>query len=219
MKVSLYILLCYYVFIFIDLIPGINNYNPLKLKNRKFGSPYGNINIIGNNNRENNFMKKQKNPNMYNRFNLNNYDSSKPIKLLNNPIYKHSTSTDKVNKKVQMSNNYLYGNQFGINKQSKNKNNVDPKRPSTAPQKYKIKKKPGNNNNVFGYGIKNGVGVGVGGLPHTYSNGFYGYNKRLPSPMISGGQKFGMTPKLKFNSYRLPLTSNNIFTFKSKKGL
>ena len=160
-------------------------------------------------------MKKQKNPNMYNRFNLNNYDSSKPIKLLNNPIYKHSTSTDKVNKKVQMSNNYLYGNQFGINKQ--NKNNVDPKRPSTAPQKYKIKKKPGNNNNVFGYGIKNGVGVG--GLPHTYSNGFYGYNKRLPSPMISGGQKFGMTQKLKFNSYRLPLTSNNIFTFKSKKGL
>ena len=35
--------------------------------------------------------------------------------------------------------------------------------------------------------------------------------------MISG-QKFGMTQKLKLNSYRLPLTYNNIFRFK-KKGL
>ena len=158
-------------------------------------------------------MKKSKNPNMHNRLNFNNYDSTNPIKLLNNPIYKHSTSTDKVNKKSNLNNNYLYGQHFGMNRPQKNKNSMDPKRPSTAPQKFKIKKKP-SNNNVFGYGFKNGNN----GLPHTYSNGFYGYNKRLPSPMISGGQKFGMTQKLKFNSYRLPLTSNNIFTFKAKKG-
>ena len=157
-------------------------------------------------------MKKPKSPNIYNRFNLNNYDSTKPIKLLGGPIYKKSTSTDKVIKD-QMNNNYLYPQQFGLNKQHKKQNNVDPKRPSTAPQKYKIKKKVGNNNNVFGYGIKNGNN----GLPHTYSNGFYGYNKRLPSPMISG-QKFGMTQKLKFNSYRIPLTNNNIFSFKTKNG-
>ena len=156
-------------------------------------------------------MKKQKTPNIYNnRFNINNYDSSKPIKLLNNPIYKKSTSTDKVIKS-HFNNNYLYGQQMGINKQQKSKNNNEVQRPSTAPQKYKIKKKVGNNNNVFGYGIKNGNN----GLPHTYSNGFYPINKRLPSPMISG-QKFGMTQKLKFNSYRLPLTNNNIFTFKKK---
>ena len=156
-------------------------------------------------------MKKPKTPNIYNnRFNINNYDSSKPIKLLNNPIYKKSTSSDKVIKS-HINNNYLYGQQMGINKQQKNKNNNEIKRPSTAPQKYKIKKKVGNNN-VFGYGIKNGNN----GLPHTYSNGFYPYNKRLPSPLVSG-QKFGMTQKLKFNSYRLPLTNNNIFTFKSKK--
>ena len=58
---------------------------------------------------------------------------------------------------------------------------------------------------------------GNNALPHTYSNGFYYNNKRLPSPMISG-QKFGMTQKLKFNSYRLPLTNNNIFSFKPNKG-
>lgn len=156
-------------------------------------------------------MKKTKNQNIYNRFGINNYDYAKPIKLLNNPGYKKSTSSDKVIK-GQMNNNYLYENQFSSNKQIKNKNIVDPKRPSTAPQKYKIKKKIGTNN-VFGYGIKNGNN----GLPHTYSNGFYLYNKRLPSPMISG-QKFGMTQKLKLNSYRLPLTNNNIFSFK-KKGL
>ena len=156
-------------------------------------------------------MKKPKTPNIYNnRFKINNYDSSKPIKLLNNPIYKKSTSSDKVIKSHINNNNYLYGQQMGINKQQKNKNNFEIKRPSTAPQKYKIKKKVGNNNNVFGYGIKNGNN----GLPHTYSNGFYP-NKRLPSPMISG-QKFGMTQKLKFNNYRLPLTNNNIFTFKKK---
>lgn len=159
-------------------------------------------------------MKKTKSPNVYNRFNLNNYDSTKPIKLLNNPIYKKSTSTDKVIK-AHINNNILYGQQLGLNKQQqKNKNNNDIKRPSTAPQKYKIKKKVGNNNNVFGNGIKNPNN----GLPHTYSNGFYAFNKRLPSPMISG-QKFGMTQKLKFNSYRLPLANNNIFTLKPKKGL
>ena len=194
---------------FIDIIPGINNYNPLKNKKRNYSTPYNNINIIGNNIRENNFMKKQKNQQIYSRFNANNYDSSKPIKLLNNPEYKKSTSSDKVIK-GKMNNNYLYENQFASNKQVKNKNIIDPKRPSTAPQKYKIKKKIGTNN-VFGYGIKNGNN----GLPHTYSNGFYAYNKRLPSPMISG-QKFGMTQKLKFNSYRLPLTNNNIFNVKKK---
>ena len=36
-------------------------------------------------------------------------------------------------------------------------------------------------------------------MPNTYSNGFYKNNKRLSSPMISGGQKFGVTQKLKFN--------------------
>ena len=155
-------------------------------------------------------MKKSKSPNIYNRFNLNNYDSTKPIKLLNTPGYKKSTSSDKVIK-GQINNNNLFGQQFSSSKQQKNKNSIDNKRPSTAPQKYKIKKKFVNNN-VFGYGIKNGNKD----LPHTYSNGFYAFNKRLPSPMISG-QKFGMTQKLKFNSYRLPLTNNNIFSFKSKK--
>ena len=155
-------------------------------------------------------MKKSKSPNIFNRFNLNNYDGTKPIKLLGAPGYKKSISSDKVIKN-QINTNYLYPQQFGTNKQQKKQNNNDPKRPSTAPQKYKIKKKIGNNNNVFGYGFKNGNN----GIPHTYSNGFYGFNKRLPSPMISG-QKFGMTQKLKLNSYRLPLTNNNIFSFKPK---
>ena len=75
----------------------------------------------------------------------------------------------------------------------------------------KLKKKFGNNN-VFRYVIKNGNK----NLPHTYSNGFCTYNKRLPSPMISG-QKLGMTQKTKFNNYRLSLTNSNIFSFKSKK--
>ena len=191
----------------------------MKNKNRKFGGNHNNINLIGNNGRENNFMKKNKNPNIYNRFNLNNYDGAKPIKLLNHPGYKKSTSTDKVNKGINNinnnnNNNYLYGQEYGTNKPPKNKGSIDPKRPSTAPQKYKIKKKiNGGSNNVFGYGIKNGNS----GLPYTYSNGFYAYNKRLPSPNVSG-QQFGITQKLKFNNYRLPLTSNNIFSFKPKKG-
>ena len=40
-------------------------------------------------------MKKTKNQNIYNRFGINNYDYAKPIKLLNNPGYKKSTSSDK----------------------------------------------------------------------------------------------------------------------------
>jgi hypothetical protein len=73
----------------------------LKNKNKKIGNLYNNnINIVGNNNRQNNFMRQQKNPNTYGRFNVNNYDSTRPIKLLNTPIYKNSTSTDKAKKKL-----------------------------------------------------------------------------------------------------------------------
>ena len=57
---------------------------------------------------------------------------------------------------------------------------------------------------------------GIKNLPHTYSNGFYAYNKRLSSPMISG-QNLGLSQKLKFNIYRLPLTNKNRFSFNSKK--
>ena len=63
----------------LSLIVGQINYNPLKSIKRNFGNPFNNnINTIGINNRENNFIKKTNN-----RFNLNNYDSTKPIKLLN----------------------------------------------------------------------------------------------------------------------------------------
>ena len=54
------------IILFIDLIPGINNYNPMKNKSKKFGSPFNDINIMSNNNpRSNNFIK---------RGNKNNYD-------------------------------------------------------------------------------------------------------------------------------------------------
>ena len=137
MKVSLFNLIIF--FYYIDIIPGINNYNPLKCKKRRIGNPYNNINIIGNNNRENNFKKKTKSPIIYNRPNINNNDTTRPIKLLNTPGYKNSTSSDK-GIKSQSNNIYLIGQQFGSNRQQINKNSIDNKRPSTAPQKYKIKK-------------------------------------------------------------------------------
>ena len=75
----------------------INNNNPLQNKKRNFSNLYNNINIIGNNNsKENNFMKKTKNQNIYNRFSINNYDYAKPIKLLNKFRYKKSTSRIKL---------------------------------------------------------------------------------------------------------------------------
>ena len=76
------------------MIPGINNYNPTKNKPKKFGIPFNNeLNIIGNSNnpRQNNFMKRSSRSN-YDRFNINNYDSSKPIKLLQ-PGNRKSVST------------------------------------------------------------------------------------------------------------------------------
>lgn len=137
---------------------------------------------------------------------MNNYDSIKPIKLLNNPFTKNSTSSDKINSKMQGNNShYLYAN-------SKNRNSVDSKRPSTAPQKYKISKNK--TGAVFGNNLKNFYHNN--GLPNSYSNGFGAYNKRLPSPIISG-QKFGMSQKLKFNSYRLSVANNNFINLKNKK--
>ena len=54
-------------------------------------------------------------------------------------------------------------------------------------------------------------------MPNTYSNGFYKNNKRLSSPMISGGQKFGSGQKFKFNSYKIPSPGHsNVFNFKKK---
>ena len=152
-------------------------------------------------------MKKTKNQNnLYNRFNMNNYDAIKPIKLLNNPFTKNSTSSDKINSKMQGNNShFLYSH-------SKYRNSVDSKRPSTAPQKYKISKNK--TGVVFGNNLKNIYHNN--GLPNSYSNGFGAYNKRLPSPMISG-QKFGMSQKLKFNSYRLSVTNNNFINMKNKK--
>ena len=101
MKVSLNHIIIY---LFIDIIPEINNYNPMKIKNKKIGNLYNNnnINIIENNNRQNNFKRQQKNQNLYGGFNVNNYDSTRPIKLLNNPIYKNSTSTDKAKKSINL---------------------------------------------------------------------------------------------------------------------
>ena len=53
----------------------------MKIKNKKIGNLYNNnINIVGNNTRQNNFMRQQKNPNLYGRFNVNNYDSTGPSK-------------------------------------------------------------------------------------------------------------------------------------------
>ena len=96
---------------------------------------------MSNNPRQNNFIKRSSRSN-YDRFNINNYDSSKPIKLLQ-PSHKKSASTDKPNKKSN-SHNYLYNQQFMIKPQNKIRNSVDLKRPSTAPQKYKISKNKGN---------------------------------------------------------------------------
>ena len=48
------------------------------------------------NSRENNFMKKTKNQNIYNRFSINIYGYAKSIKLLNNPRYKKSTNRIKL---------------------------------------------------------------------------------------------------------------------------
>jgi hypothetical protein len=193
----------------------------MKNKNKKIGNLYNNnnINIIGNNNRQNNFKRQQKNQNLYGGFIVNNYDSTRPIKLLNNPIYKNSTSTDKAKKSINFNNYNFYGQKFEPNKPQTNKIiSADSKRPSTAPQKFKISKNK--SCHVFGYGIKNKelpYAYSIG-LPNTYSNGFFSHNNRLPSPMISG-QKFGMSQKLKFNSYRFPLGNNNknLLSFKSKK--
>ncbi len=203
------------------MIPGINNYNPTKNKSKKFGIPFNNeLNIIGNSNnpRQNNFMKRSSRSN-YDRFNINNYDSSKPIKLLQ-PGNRKSVSTDKSAKKHNI--NYLYNQQYMIKPQTKVRNSVDVKRPSTAPQKYKISK---NKANILGSGNKVGniMGLGIGiqsnqnnKMPNTYSNGFYKNNKRLSSPMVSGGQKFGVTQKFKFNNYKLPNPGQNLFNFKKK---
>ena len=180
---------------------------------------------MGNNNniRQNNFIKKQNSKNNYDRFNINNYDSSKPIKLLQ-PGYKKSLSINKNKKNNINNNNYLYNQQYVLKQQNKMRHSVDVKRPSTAPQKYKIaKNKVSNileNNNKVG----NFFGLGIGGpvsannkLPNTYSNGFYKNNKRLSSPMISGGQKFGAGQKFKFNNYKIPSPGhNNVFNFKKK---
>ena len=138
---------------------------------------------------------------------MKNYDSTKPIKLLNNPGQKKSISIDK---KENFKNYNLYSQQFGTNKQQKNKNSIEQKRPSTAPQKYKISKNKGGN--VFGFTNKNGIKA----FPNTYSNGFFAYNKRLPSPMISS-QKFGISKKMKFNSNRIPLNGNDLFSIKARK--
>ena len=193
----------------------------MKIKNKKIGNLYSNnnINIIGNNNRQNHFMRQPKNQNLYGRFNVNNYDSTRPIKLLNNPIYKNSTSTDKAKKSFNFNNYNFHGQNFESNRPRTNKIiSADSKRPSTAPQKYKISKNK--NGQVFGYGMKNSElpYAYSNGLPNTYSNGFFSHNNRLPSPIISG-EKFGMSQKLKFNSYRSPLSKNNtnLLTFKSKK--
>ena len=66
---------------------------------------------MGNNNniRQNNFIKKKNSKTNYDRFNINNYDSSKPIKLLQSG-HKKSLSIDK-SKKNNINNNYLYNQQ------------------------------------------------------------------------------------------------------------
>ena len=107
---------------------------------------------------------------------------------------------------------YLRNNSHYLYANSKNRNSVDSKRPSTAPQKYKISKNK--TGAVFGNNLKNFYHNN--GLPNSYSNGFGAYNKRLPSPIISG-QKFGMSQKLKFNSYRLSVANNNFINLKNKK--
>ena len=157
---------------------------------------------MSNNPRQNNFIKRSSRSN-YDRFNINNYDSSKPIKLLQ-PSHKKSASTDKPNKKSN-SHNYLYNQQFMIKPQNKIRNSVDLKRPSTAPQKYKISKNKGNI-----------LGNPNNKMPNSYSNGFYKNNKRLSSPMVSVGQKFGASQKFKFNNYRMGNPGHNLFSFKKK---
>ena len=207
-----------------DIMPGINNYNPiLKNKSKKYG--YNNINIIGNNNnpRQNNFIKRSNNK--LDRFNINN-DSSKPIKLIHSSGHnRKSISSDKSKKNNNnLNNNYLYNQQFILKPQNKIRNSVDIKRPSTAPQKYKISKSKngnilGNQNNKIGNIIGLGIPINSGNkMPNTYSNGFYKNNKRLSSPMVSGNQKFGTSHKFKFNNYKLPSPAgNNIFSFKKKE--
>ena len=75
-------------------MPGINNYNPIKNKSKKFNNFYNNdLNIMQNNPRQNNFIKRSSRSN-YDRFNINNYDSSKPIKLLQSG-HKKSASIEK----------------------------------------------------------------------------------------------------------------------------
>ena len=191
----------------------------MKNKSKKFSNFYSNdLNIMPNNPRQNNFIKRSSRSN-YDRFNINNYDSSKPIKLLQ-PSHKKSASTDKPNKKSN-SHNYLYNQQFMIKPQNKIRNSVDLKRPSTAPQKYKISKNKGN---ILGNPNKeNFIGLNLGlqanpnnKMPNSYSNGFYKNNKRLSSPMVSVGQKFGASQKFKFNNYRMGNPGHNLFSFKKK---
>ena len=161
-------------------MPGINNYNPIKNKSKKFNNFYNNdLNIMQNNPR------------------------------------------DKPSKKSANSN-YLYNQQFMLKPQNKIRHSVDLKRPSTAPQKYKISKNKGN---ILGNPNKeNFIGLNFGlqqpnqnnKMPNSYSNGFYKNNKRLSSPMVSVGQKFGATHKFKFNNYRMPNPGQNLFSFKKK---
>ena len=201
-------------------MPGINNYNPIKNKSKKFNNFYNNdLNLMQNNPRQNNFIKRSNRSN-YDRFNINNYDSSKPIKLLQSG-HKKSASIDKPSKKSNNSN-YLYNQQFMLKPQNKIRHSVDLKRPSTAPQKYKISKNKGN---ILGNPNKeNFIGLNFGlqqpnqnnKMPNSYSNGFYKNNKRLSSPMVSFGQKFGATHKFKFNNYRMPNPGQNLFSFKKK---
>ena len=200
-------------------MPGINNYNPIKNKSKKFNNFYNNdLNIMQNNPRQNNFIKRSSRSN-YDRFNINNYDSSKPIKLLQSG-HKKSASIDKPSKKSNNSN-YLYNQQFMLKPQNKIRHSVDLKRPSTAPQKYKISKNKGN---ILGNPNKeNFIGLNLGlqanpnnKMPNSYSNGFYKNNKRLSSPMVSVGQKFGASQKFKFNNYRMGNPGHNLFSFKKK---
>ena len=115
------------------------------------------------------------------------------------------TNTNKFNATIRYS---IFQNDISTNK---NANSVDLKRPSTAPQKYKISKNK--KTNILGIQKM---------MPNTYSNGFYSKqqqqynNKRLPSPMVSGNQKFGFQ-KLKLKNYKTPNTTLNL-NFFDKKG-
>ena len=185
------------------LIPNLMSKNPLTSNNphhRKLFIKFNNDNNSNYFTHEINFIS---GINGNSNRQLNNIDFNL-IKKVNSPTLnnynKSNINNYNPNKPIKLLNVPFYNNNSST-PVTKIKNFSGVQRPSTAPQKYKISKKNTNTNKV-GFS--------------SYTNGFGGYNKRLPSPMINE-RKFSNTQKLKYQKFRLASPNNNIFSFKSGK--